>query len=286
MRLNNPAMAGTDDLRDLWNQQTPFAIAEEVQPLFRRRLLDSLTNWDMRDGKADWTPAELAAAVNVYLDDFLLFDVSKPMSDTSFLEIEKSTLHGHPYQTGGGRTVNANIIDIMITWMVNNDREFMQGGALGATKPGVNSFPYLASPNTQVQTAAESVDLSATPDQVWALVGPFGAMWNPLFAKVQVTGTGIGQLRTIEMIDGKEIIERLEAIDNSQRFYRYTMISGIQAADCAGTLDVKPKGSGSSVEWRVQYWADGQPDILVKTVISTLLKTGLESLKSRFGARK
>jgi hypothetical protein len=51
-------------------------------------------------------------------------------------------------------------------------------------------------------------------------------------------------------------------------------------------LDVKPKGSGSSVEWRVQYWADGQPDILIKTVISTLLKTGLESLKSRFGARK
>jgi Polyketide cyclase / dehydrase and lipid transport/Domain of unknown function (DUF4331) len=286
MRLNNPAMAGTDDVRDLWNQQTPFAIAEEVQPLFRKRLLDSLTNWDMRDGKADWTPAELAAAVNIYLDDFLLFDVSKPMSDTSFLEIEKSTLHGHPYQTGGGRTVNANVIDIMITWMVNNDREFMQGGALGATKPGVNSFPYLASPNTQVQTAAESVDLLATPDRVWALVGPFGAMWNPLFAKVQVTGTGIGQLRTIEMIDGKEIIERLEAIDNSQRFYRYTMISGIQAADCTGTLDVKQKGSGSSVEWRMHYWADGQPDILVKTVISTLLKTGLESLKSRFGAPK
>ena len=56
MRLNNPAMAGTDDLRDLWNQQTPFAIAEELRPLFRQRLIDSLTNWDMRDGKADWTP--------------------------------------------------------------------------------------------------------------------------------------------------------------------------------------------------------------------------------------
>ena len=28
MRLNNPALAGTDDLRDLWNQQTPFAIPE------------------------------------------------------------------------------------------------------------------------------------------------------------------------------------------------------------------------------------------------------------------
>ena len=102
MRLNNPAMAGTDDLRDLWNQQTPFAIAEELQPVFRKRLLDSLTNWDMRDGKADWTPAELTAAANVYLDDFLLFDVSKPISDTSFLEIEKSTLHGRRVSDGRG----------------------------------------------------------------------------------------------------------------------------------------------------------------------------------------
>jgi hypothetical protein len=121
-------MAGTDDLRDLWNQQTPFAIAEEFQPVFRQRLINSLTNWDMRDGHADWTPATLAASANVYLDDFILFDVSKPISDTSFLEIEKSTLHGQVYQTGGGRTVNANVIDIMVTWMVNNDREFLQGG--------------------------------------------------------------------------------------------------------------------------------------------------------------
>ena len=83
-----------DDLRDLWNQQTPFAIAEELKPVFRKRLVDSLTNWDMRDGKADWTPAELAASANVYLDDFLLFDVSKPINDESFFEIEKSTLGG------------------------------------------------------------------------------------------------------------------------------------------------------------------------------------------------
>src|SRR5271168_5001554 len=203
MRLNNPAMDGTDDLRDLWNQQTPFAIAEELQPIFRKRLLDSLTNWDLRDGKVDWTPAQLAAAANVYLDDFLLFDVSKPMSDTSFLEIEKSTLLGRAYQTGGGRTINANVKDIMITWMVNNDREFIQGGALRATKLGLTSFPYLASPNTEIQTVADSADLLATPDKVWALIGGFGAMWHPLIANIQTSGEGVGELRTIETIDGK-----------------------------------------------------------------------------------
>lgn len=93
-------------------------------------------------------------------------------------------------------------------------------------------------------------------------------------------------MRTIETTDGKRVIERLELIDNSQRLYRYAMISGIPAADYAGTLDVKPKGTGSSVEWRVQYLADGQPDIIVKTIVSSLLKTGLESLKPRFGIPK
>ena len=38
---------------------------------------------DLRDGKADWSPGALRAAANVYLDDFMLFDVSKPISDKS-----------------------------------------------------------------------------------------------------------------------------------------------------------------------------------------------------------
>jgi hypothetical protein len=286
MRLNNPAMVGTDDLRDLWNQQTPFAMAAELQPLFRQRLTESLAIWDKRDDKTDWTPPALAAAANVYLDDFLLIDVSKPVNDTSFFEIEKSTLHGQAYQTGGGRTVNANVVDMMITWMVNNDREFLQGGAKGATKPGGDKFPYLAAPNQELQTIVESADLSASPDEVWALIGPFGGTWHPLIATVVLTGTGVGQLRTIETIDGKQIIERLEAMDDAQRFYRYGGITGIKASEYTGTLSVTSRGSGSSVEWRVQFLADGQPDFIVKVIVSTLLKTGLASLKERFGALK
>jgi hypothetical protein len=58
----------------------------------------------------------------------------------------------------------------------------------------------------------------------------------------------------------------------------------IPAADFTGVLDVKPKGSGSSVEWRVQYIADDQPTIVVDSIVSNLLDTGLASLKQRFGA--
>ena len=171
VRLNNPGLSGVDDIRDLWNQQTPFAISKELQPLFLQRLKDSFADWDMRDGKADWTPEALAANANVFLDDFLLFDVAKPITDESHLEIEKSTIDGRPYQTGGGRTVDANSIDILLTWLVNHDREFLQGGATGATKPGMKVFPYFATPNTELQTVAESVELAATPDEVWSVIG-------------------------------------------------------------------------------------------------------------------
>jgi hypothetical protein len=51
---------------------------------------------DMLDGKPDWTPEALAANANVFLDDFLLFDVAKPITDQSHLEIEKATINGRP----------------------------------------------------------------------------------------------------------------------------------------------------------------------------------------------
>ena len=282
IRLDNPGLPGKDDLRDLWNQQTPFAIASELQPLFVQRLKDSLANWDMRDGKADWTPDALAANANVFLDDFLLFDVAKPITDESHLEIEKSTLDGRAYQTGGGRTVDANVIDILLTWLVNRDREFLQGGATGATKPGTKAFPYFATPNTEVQSVAGSVELAAAPDEVWSLVGKFSLDWHPLVASVRLTGTGIGQLRALTNIAGEEIVERLEVIDDAKRFYRYGLIAGVAATRYVGALEVTPKGRGCAFEWRVQFLASKQPDVVVRTKVSTLVNTALEYLKSRF----
>ena len=142
VRLNCPFLGDVDDLRDLWNQQTPFAIADGLRPLFLQRLKESLAAYDMRDGKQDWTPAALAANANMFLEDYMLFDVAKPITDGSHLEIEKSTLDGKAYETGGGRTVDADVIDVLLTWMVNRDREPLRGGTTKATKPGAKTFPY------------------------------------------------------------------------------------------------------------------------------------------------
>ena len=286
VRLNCPFIGDVDDLRDLWNQQTPFAISAELRPLFLQRLKDSLAAYDMRDGKQDWTPAALAANAEMFLDDYLLFDVAKPITDGSHLEIEKSTLNGKVYQSGGGRTVDADVIDVLLTWMVNRDREPLRGGTTKATKPGMKRFPYFATPNTEPQNVSDRIDLDAPPDRVWQVIGDFGGSWQPLIANIRLVGTGIGQLRVIETIDGKQIIERLEAIDTANRSYRYTNISGLPASDYSGTLAVKPHGSGSSVEWSARYLPNGQGDLIVRTIVGTLFKAGLESLKSRFGGQK
>jgi len=282
VRLNNTGLKGFDDIRDLWNQQTPFAIDEKVRPLFLQRLKDSLAEWDMRDGRQDWVSSALAANANMFVDDFLLFDVAKPITDASHLEIEKSTINGKAYQTGGGRTVDSDVIDILFTWIVNRDREFLEGETTKATKPGTKNFPYFAAPNLDLQSVVETIEVNAAPDKVWDLIGQFGAYWHPLIAEIRLTGTGPGQLRAIETIDGKQIIERLDAIDNSGRFYRYANIAGLPVANYTGMLSVKPNGAGSSVEWRAQFLPNGQGTIVVKTIVSTLFKAGLDSLKSRF----
>jgi hypothetical protein len=47
---------------------------------------------------------------------------------------------------------------------------------------------------------------------------------------------------------------------------------------------VKPNGRGCVAEWSVQFLANDLPDIVVRTIVSRLLKTGLGNLKLRFAA--
>jgi hypothetical protein len=283
IRLSNPGLHGEEDIRDLWNQQTPFEISKALQPMFLQRLKDSFADWDMRDGRADWTPEALTANAQVFLDDFLLFDIAKPVTDDSHLEIEKSTINGRPYKTGGGRTVDANVIDILLTWLVNRDREFLQGGATQATKRGMTVFPYFATPNTEIQTAVESVALAASPDAVWSVIGQFNLDWHPHVAKVRLVGTGLGQLRRIETRDGREIVERLEDVDDVKRIYHYSLVAGIPASYYVGTIEVQPNGDGCVAKWRVDFLADKLPDIVVRGMVEGLLKSGIDNLTSRFG---
>jgi hypothetical protein len=116
------------------------------------------------------------------------------------------------------------------------------------------------------------------------VIGQFNLQWHPAVARARLIGEGFGQIRRLQTRDGREIVERLEDVDNTKRSYRYTLVSGVPASHYAGVIDVKSKGSGSIAEWCVEFLASDQPDIAVRTMVSRLIETGLGSLKARFGA--
>lgn len=282
------AIPNTVDLRDLWNQQAPFTdMPFEVASLFKKRLRDSFEYWDKRDGVINWDPALLDAHANVRINDFLVFDLSKPITNKSHLEIEQSTIAGKPYATGGGRTVDANVIDILVTYLMNrNQGQFYQSPATQATQVGLSTFPYLAPPNKRILTVSESVQLLASPEIVWSLVGKFDSRWNPLIASIKTVGAGVGQLREIETVDGKTIIERSDSIDQSTLTLTYSLISGIPAKPYTGVIQVSRAGTGSKVTWTVNYRPSGQGELIVHLMIKSLIARGLSELQARFGVAK
>ena len=278
---------GEVNLLDLWNQQTPFDVDPSVLPLFRERLTRHLRIWDMKDGKRDWTDAELDANVNVYLNDFLLLDVSKTIDDHSHLEIEKSVMNGEVHRTGGGRTLDANAVDILLTWMINRDHgPFLQSPATQATKKSSKTFPYLASPNMSVLTINKSIRVDASPAELWAFIGHFERPWTPLVVETQMTQAGTEHVRTMRLIDGKVLIELLLEKDAVSRTLKYKLISGIPAQPLVTTLHVQADGSGAELSWKIEYLPDGQGELFVGLVLNTFVDVGLAEIKKHFKQRK
>src|SRR4051794_34373072 len=79
------------EIRDLYNMEDAFQLAEAYQGAYRARLNANLAFWDGLDGKADWpTDANGGHGVTeLVLADFLVVDVTKTYCEQgSFLEIE------------------------------------------------------------------------------------------------------------------------------------------------------------------------------------------------------
>jgi hypothetical protein len=274
---------GEVNLLDLWNQQTPFDVDPSVLPLFRERLTRHLRIWDMKDGKRDWSETDLNANVNVYLNDFILIDVSKSIDDHSHLEIEKSVINGQTHRTGGGRTLDANAVDILLTWIINRDHgPFLQSPVTQATQKSHKTFPYLASPNVSLLSINKSIKSDASPDDLWAFVGNFERPWTPLVVETQMTLAGSEHVRTTRLIDGKVLIELLLERDAVEKVLKYKLISGIHAQPLVTTLHVKSHGLGSELSWKIEYLPDGQGELFVGLVLNTFVDVGIAEIKRHF----
>ena len=139
------------EIRDLYNMEDAFQLADGYQGAYRARLDANLAFWDGLDGKTDWPTQEDGThpLTELVLADYLVVDVGKPYAEQgSFLEIERAAIAGRPHETCGGRSLNDDVMDRIFTLLVNaGNGPVIRDGVDQATRPGGRTFPYLAPAN-------------------------------------------------------------------------------------------------------------------------------------------
>ena len=139
------------EIRDLYNMEDGFQLAEGYEGAYRARLNANLAFWDGLDGKTDWPLGEDGThpLTELVLADYLVVDPRKPYAEQgSFLEIELAAREGRAHEMCGGRALNDDVMDRIFTLLINAGKgPVIRDGVDRSTSPGLRSFPYLAPAN-------------------------------------------------------------------------------------------------------------------------------------------
>ena len=145
----DPSTKGIE-LRDLYNREDAFALSREYGPLYESRFDANLAFFDTLDGKTAWPigPDGRHPLRNLLIGDFLILDLARQFAPGGFLEIERALIENRPHATCGGRWLDDDILDELLTLMVNGGRgERFGDGVDVPTKPASRTFPYVREPN-------------------------------------------------------------------------------------------------------------------------------------------
>ncbi|MGR7071504.1 SRPBCC family protein [Klebsiella aerogenes] len=132
-----------------------------------------------------------------------------------------------------------------------------------------------------------SIEIPASVDQVWQLMGGFDSLpdWLPFIPK-SVVSEG-GRVRTLTTSDGGTVIERLEAFDNRQRSYSYSIIlAPFPVVDYLSTIAIVATADSNitRVEWSGSFTPVNVSDADAEALFSGIYRDGLQALKNNFSA--
>lgn len=137
------------EIRDIYNQEDAFKLGPAYGRAYRARMNANLGFWDSLDGKTDW-PLDANGThplTEFLLADLMVVDVSKPFTENSYFEVERMLLKGEPNRTCGGRWLNDDAVDTLLSFYINGGNgPRISDGVDQATVPASRTFPYLAPP--------------------------------------------------------------------------------------------------------------------------------------------
>ena len=133
-----------------YNNEDAFNLSEHYVGAYRARLNANLTFYDGLDGKTDWPLGERGnhPLTELLLADYLVVDASEPFCETSYFEIEQAMLGERAHSTCGGRWLNEDVVDSILTLYVNaGNGPRISDGVDGPIAWSSKVFPYMAPPN-------------------------------------------------------------------------------------------------------------------------------------------
>lgn len=128
-----------------------------------------------------------------------------------------------------------------------------------------------------------SIALPVAAGRVWQLIGGFNALpdWLPYIPSSELSEGG--RVRTLANPAGEAIVERLEAFNDKERYYSYSILQAPFAAkDYFATLRVKPDGDAASVvEWSGSFTPVGVTEQEITQHFHGIYTDGLQALKEK-----
>ena len=132
-------------------------------------------------------------------------------------------------------------------------------------------------------TASAFIDIPASADQVWQLIGGFDTLpdWLPFIPNSELSEGG--RVRSLQTSDGAVVVERLELFDNAAKTYSYSILQApFPAKDYLATLSVEARGEGARVTWSGKFEPVGVSDEEVVALFTGIYESGLKALRANY----
>jgi hypothetical protein len=134
-------------------------------------------------------------------------------------------------------------------------------------------------------TASAFIDIPASAEQVWQLIGGFNSLpdWLPFIPKSELSEGG--RVRSLQTADGAVVIERLQTFDNASRTYSYSIEQApFPATDYLATIKVEAQGEGARVTWSGRFEPVGVSNEEVEALFTGIYSGGLQALRANYPA--
>lgn len=132
----------------------------------------------------------------------------------------------------------------------------------------------------------EAAEVEVAADKLWSEVGSFGSMaaWHPHLSGMTVERRSAALLRTASFKTGRQQVERLDAVDDARRVYRYSVEhTSLPVSDYTGEFRIETLAERKSrIVWEVHFRLAGEHDERTVGAIRYFLHEGVTGIQSKY----